>query len=122
MAGISNRHYSHHSGDLYVDNRGILGKAEKPSGLEGSRSTFLLYSNRFKRGAKDPTIPEESHTDRRTSKDDNERLLETDGMEKLEVKLQIRFQWPGDGDTKAEATLRRRKGARDVDVDSLLQE
>ncbi|KAK8033613.1 hypothetical protein PG991_003011 [Apiospora marii] len=83
---------------------------------------LLLYSNRFKRGVDDSTITEESHTDGRNSTDDNERLLETDEMEKLAVNLQVRFQWPGDEDTKAEAVLRRKKGPRDVDVDSLLQE
>ncbi|KAK8128742.1 hypothetical protein PG984_009850 [Apiospora sp. TS-2023a] len=83
---------------------------------------FLFYSHRFKRGADDSTANEESHTDGRISEDDDERLLETDEMEKLAAKLQVRFEWPGDGDTKEEATPRRRKGLRDVDIDSLLQE
>ncbi|KAK7957995.1 hypothetical protein PG996_010564 [Apiospora saccharicola] len=82
---------------------------------------FLFYSHRFKRGENDSKITEESHADVSASIADNERLLETDEMEKLAVKLQVRFQWPGDGDTEAEAMPRRRKGLRDVDVDSLLQ-
>ncbi|KAK7926814.1 hypothetical protein PG985_003812 [Apiospora marii] len=83
---------------------------------------LLLYSNRFTRGVEGSTITEESHAGDRSPSDDNEKLLETDEMEKLAVSLQVRFQWPGDEDTKAEAVLRRKKGLRDVDVDSLLQE
>lgn len=58
-----------------------------------------------------PFMPMECNAN---STDDNERLLETDEVEKLAVKLQVRFQWPGDEDTRADTVLIRKKGLRDV--------